>query len=167
MKFFVSLFLLLLLSLAVFSQQPAESPVFATTLDGKTIRASDLNGKVVVLNLWFINCPNCVDEINKLNAIVEEYKSNPEIVFLAPAPNTPKELNAFLKENPFKYQVIPNAAELILVKFGNKDKNGIMTTPFPMHIVFDQKGTQLMKMEGQKGVEGVRAELKKLFPAKQ
>lgn len=166
MRFFRTLFFILTVSITAFSQQAAESPVFAVTLDGKNIRAADLNGKVVVLNLWFINCPNCVDEINKLNAIVEEYKSNPDILFLAPAPNTPKELNAFLKENPFKYQVIPNAAELILVKFGNKDKNGIMTTPFPMHIVFDQKGTQLMKMEGQKGVEAVRAELKKLFPAK-
>ena len=37
------------------------APAFTgTTLDGKTIDFAELRGKVVVLNLWFINCPNCM-----------------------------------------------------------------------------------------------------------
>lgn len=168
MKYLIAFFAILILSLSVFAQNKGEPAptVFATTLDGKVINTSDLKGKVVVLNLWFINCPNCVEEIQKLNGVVDEFAGNPNIIFLAPAISSEKELVPFLKKNPFKYQVIPSAQNIILGKFGTMDKNGQMSTPFPMHYVVDGNGTITLKMQGIKGVEAVRAELRKMFPKK-
>jgi peroxiredoxin len=167
MKHALILLVVLVFAFSAFAQKPGEpatAGVFATTLDGKTITGADLNGKVVVLNLWFINCPNCVEEIKLLNALVDEYKDNKDVVFLAPATSSAKELVPFLKKNPFKYQVIPSAMNIILGKFGTVDKNGQISSPFPMHIVVDRGGTITLKMEGIKGVAAVRAELKRQFP---
>lgn len=159
---------ILVFSVSSFAQKPGDKPaaptLFATTLDGKNIDSADLKGKVVVLNLWFINCPNCVQEIKLLNALVDEYKDNKDVVFLAPAASTAKELEPFLKKYPFKYQVIPSAMNIILGKFGTVDKNGQISSPFPMHFVVDRAGTIVLKMEGIKGVAAVRAELNKQFP---
>ena len=168
MKYLIAFSAILIFSLSAFAQNKGEPAptVFATTLDGKVINTSDLKGKVVVLNLWFINCPNCVEEIQKLNGVVDEFQGNPNIIFLAPAISSEKELVPFLKKNPFKYQVIPSAQNIILGKFGTMDKNGQMSTPFPMHYVVDGNGTITLKMQGIKGVEAVRAELRKMFPKK-
>ncbi len=135
-------------------------------MDGTTVDMDKLRGKVVVLNLWFINCPNCLAEIKMLNALVDEYKSNPDVVFVAPAASTRAELEKFLKKNPFKYQIIPDAATLILLQFGTPDKNGMLTVPFPMHYVLDREGRIVAKEQGTKGVEVVRRELKRQFEAR-
>jgi peroxiredoxin len=168
MKHQIIFIAILLFAFPSFAQKPGDKPVaptlFATTIDGKNIDAADLKGKVVVLNLWFINCPNCVQEIKLLNALVDEFKDNKEVVFLAPAVSSAKELTPFLAKNPFKYQVIPSANNIILGKFGTIDKNGNISSPFPMHYVVDRTGTITLKMEGIKGVAAVRAELNRLFP---
>lgn len=169
MKYLLVFTAILVLTLSSLAQKPGDKPVtptlFATTLDGKNIDSADLKGKVVVLNLWFINCPNCVQEIKLLNELVDEYKDNKDVVFLAPAVSSAKELTPFLAKHPFKYQVIPSAMNIILGKFGTVDKNGQISSPFPMHFVVDRAGTIVLKMEGIKGVAAVRAELKKQFPA--
>ena len=56
-----------------------------------------MRGKVVVLNLWFINCPNCVDEIKLLNKVVDDYKDK-DVVFFGLATNKKPELDKFLKK---------------------------------------------------------------------
>jgi peroxiredoxin len=166
MKHALILLIVLVFAFSAHAQKPAQQVpgFFGTTLDGKTITSADLNGKVVVLNLWFINCPNCVEEIKLLNALVDEYKDNKDVVFLAPATSSAKELVPFLKKHPFKYQVIPSAMNIILGRFGTVDKKGQITSPFPMHFVVDRTGTITLRMEGIKGVAAVRAELKKQFP---
>jgi peroxiredoxin len=167
MKYLLVSIVIFLFTLPSFAQRSADKPatgVFATTLDGKTITAADLNGKVVVLNMWFINCPNCREEIKLLNDLADDYRDNKNVVFLAPTTDGPKELAPFLAKNPFKYQIVPNAMNIILGMFGTPDKNGQLSSPFPMHYVVDGTGKVLLKMEGIKGVAAVRAELKKQFP---
>ena len=56
-----------------------------------------------------------------------------------------------------------NAAGLILSRFGTPDKNGEINIAFPMHYVLDRNGKVLVKVQGIKGIEAVRAELKKQF----
>lgn len=153
-----------LLAISVSAQADPSKPTFVEhTMDGTRVDIEKLRGKVVVLNLWFINCPNCLEEIKMLNALVDEYKGNPDVVFLAPAASKKAELPKFLAKNPFKYQVLPDATITIISKFGVPDKDGNLNVPFPMHIVLDRDGRMVLKEQGIKGITKVKAELKKQF----
>ncbi|MEQ1642694.1 MAG: TlpA disulfide reductase family protein [Pyrinomonadaceae bacterium] len=146
--------------------QPAQPEFVTSSMDGSKIDSRALRGKVVVLNLWFINCPNCLAEIKMLNQLVDEYKSNPDVIFLAPAASPKNELVKFLAKNPFKYQVLPDSSVIIISQFGSPDKDGNLSVPFPMHYVLDRDGKIVAKAQGIKGIEAVKNELKKQFPSK-
>lgn len=143
------------------SAQAIQPDFTAVDINGNRVELSAFKGKVVVINLWFINCPNCLDEIKKLNDIVEDYKGRSDVVFLGLANNKKPDLVKFLAKDPFKYTIIPNAGMIILTKFGTPDKNGEIDVPFPMHYVIDRDGRVVLKEQGVKGVEAVRHELKK------
>lgn len=154
-----------LFALSINAQPP--QPEFVTSaMDGSKVDTRALRGKVVVLNLWFINCPNCLAEIKMLNQLVDEYKGNPDVVFLAPAASPKNELVKFLSKNPFKYQVLPDSSIIIVSQFGSPDKEGNLNVPFPMHYVLDREGKVVAKAQGIKGIDAVKNELKKQFPAK-
>jgi peroxiredoxin len=143
------------------AQNGSLAPDFTvTSIDGKTFDSKALRGKVIVLNLWFVNCPFCVQEIALLNPMVDQYK---DAVFIGMAVNSKPQLVSFLKANPFKYNIIPNAGQLMLFKFGESDKNGNFDLKFPLHVVIDRQGKQVLKMQGVKGVDAVRQELGNQF----
>lgn len=173
MKYLLVAFALLVLTGSVSSQTKTAMPMTsgqptfaALTMDGTQVDTAALRGKVVVLNLWFVNCPNCVEEIKILNQLVDEYRDNKDVVFLGLAASSKPELEKFLKKYPFKYQVVPNAMMIILGKFGTPDKKGDINVSFPMHYVLDREGRVAAKAQGIKGIEVVKTELKNQFPAK-
>lgn len=133
-----------------------------TTLDGKEVRTADLRGKIVVYNFWFIGCPPCMEEIPKLNEIVDEFQDK-GVVFLALATNSKADLNKFLQKKPFKYQIISDAAPLMLASYGEADKSGTLRIAFPTHVVVNRQGFVEVKATGIKGLEDVRRELRKQF----
>jgi peroxiredoxin len=71
-----------------------ESPMFShligkkipvikgVTIKGKFFNSSDFIGKPMVLNFWFINCPNCYEEIPDLNAVFNDSKKE-GIIFMS------------------------------------------------------------------------------------
>lgn len=130
-------------------------------MNGDRVELAALKGKVVVLNLWFVGCPSCMEEIKQLNQLVGEYQGKSDVVFLGLAATPKQDLQKFLVKNPFNYTIIPNAQMIILSKFGTPDKNGEINVPFPMHYVIDRDGTIALKEQGIKGVEAVRKELQK------
>lgn len=131
----------------------------ASSMDGTTVDTASLQGKVVAVNLWFINCPNCVQEIKLLNELVDEYRGNTNVVFVSLALSKKSELEKFLTKHPFKYQVIPDAGSIVMSKFAVFDKNGEMQMPFPMHYVLDRDGLVVAKAPGIKGIDVVKAEI--------
>lgn len=164
----VSLILIFCLafSLTVFGQKKTDTnpsaPAFkVTSIDNQTFNLADLKGKIVVLNLWFINCPNCLEEIGLLNKLVDEYKDK-DVVFIGLATNKKPDLEKFLKKNPFSYNIVPGARQTIL-SFGEPDKNGNIDIPFPMHVVIDREGKIVVRRSGIKGLDDVKAELKRQF----
>ena len=171
MKFLILWAVSFVLSVSVSAQtavkpaSKAQQPTFdAVDMQGKRVDTAALKGKVVVLNLWFINCPNCIQEIKMLNQLVDEYKGNKDVVFVGLAASTKSELQRFLAKNPFKYQIVPDATMIILTKFGTPDKSGEINVPFPMHYVLDRDGIVAVKAQGIKGIDFVKNELKRQFP---
>ncbi|MGI8556327.1 MAG: peroxiredoxin family protein [Pyrinomonadaceae bacterium] len=83
MRFILSFFIVLIFSFSISAQETKARPLAPTfkvaALDGKFFSSPDLKGKIIVLNLWFVNCPHCIEEIKQLNKIVDEYQNNTNI----------------------------------------------------------------------------------------
>lgn len=108
-------------------------PDFAVVdVAGNAIKKSDLIGKVVVVNFWFIGCVPCEAERPSLNELVSRYSSNPDVVFVAFARNDKEALTTYLKENPLRYQIIPTEKDYI--------KNTFESNSYPVNIIVDKNG---------------------------
>jgi thiol-disulfide isomerase/thioredoxin len=101
-----------------------------TSLSGKKSSFSQLAGKVVVLNFWFTTCGPCIKEMPLLNQVLEQYKKDDSVVFLALALDDTKAVESFLQKNQFSYDHITSVKSPLL--FG--------VTAYPTHIVIDRKG---------------------------
>jgi peroxiredoxin len=99
-------------------------------LDGEVIRLSDLKGKVVVLNFWYIGCVPCRVEMPGLNKLVDEF-SGQDVVFISFALDKPEELRNFLKEVAFKYQIVAEASAIRSL-FG--------VSVYPTHVIINKQG---------------------------
>ncbi|MEN9598948.1 MAG: hypothetical protein RL596_1259 [Bacteroidota bacterium] len=123
------------------SPRPPESSFFTTgkefgrfkTTDmyGKSWNIKELKGKIIVFNFWFINCSPCRSEIPHLNKLVDHYKEDKDVVFLAVALDEKSEIESFLKQIPFTYTIVDNGRWLA-------QNYGI--TSFPTNVVVDKEG---------------------------
>lgn len=122
------------------AMKPFESKAFETGAEfpsfkdrdiaGNKYNLKDLAGKVVVLNFWFINCAPCRAEMPELNELVNKYKDNKDVVFLAIALDQTDDIKNFLKTSPFDYNIISNG------RFYS-EKYGVNS--YPTHVVIDRK----------------------------
>ena len=102
-----------------------------TDMNGNKYSLKELAGKIVVLNFWFINCPPCRKEIPDLNEVVESFKDNKDVVFIAVALDEKRDIQDFLKANPFTYSIIDN---------GRYIAQRYNVTSYPTHVVLDRQG---------------------------
>lgn len=96
---------------------------------GNAYTLSELRGKVVVVNFWFVECKPCVMEIPELNRLADKYAGK-NVVFLGLATNDQGALEKFLKQTPFKYNLVPSSKEIV-------EQYGVAV--FPTHLVIDQR----------------------------
>lgn len=103
-----------------------------TDIEGNRYRPADLKGKIAVLNYWYVECGPCRKEMPELNALVDEYKNHEDILFLAPSLSDKTKIKKMLEERPFKYQLIPDAADLAIK---------LDVSSYPTNVVVDRSGT--------------------------
>ncbi len=108
-----------------------EAKTFETIdMEDQMVSLDQYEGKVVVLNFWFINCKPCIMEMPDLNKLVNDYKDK-DVVFLAFSPDSKVALEKFRKRKAFDYQVIASSNDVI---------NAYQIQGFPTHVVIDKKG---------------------------
>lgn len=101
------------------------------TYSGDTIRSAELEGRVIVINFWFIDCHPCIAEMPGLNKLVREFK-NKDVVFLAPTWETEQRVkNNFLDKHQLDFKIIPDARSFI-------DK--VMASGYPTTYIIDKNG---------------------------
>jgi peroxiredoxin len=101
------------------------------TLNGDTINSKQIEGKIVVLNFWFIDCHPCVAEMPGLNKLVAEYKNN-TVEFLAITWETAKRVREeFLAKYKLDFKIIPEARRYIDKAIGSG---------YPTTYILDTKG---------------------------
>ncbi|MCA1556695.1 MAG: TlpA family protein disulfide reductase [Acidobacteria bacterium] len=80
-----------------------------TTLDGKQLKLSDYEGKVVILNVWATWCGPCRKEIPDFIKIQEDYKGRGVEVLGVTSEderNTAEAVREFVKEYKINYKVV-------------------------------------------------------------
>ncbi|HTK18205.1 MAG TPA: TlpA disulfide reductase family protein [Mucilaginibacter sp.] len=127
--------------LAANAPEPDEAPFFKTgapfnffdmkDINGADIKSADLQGKIVVVNFWFIACPRCRYETPELNRLVKEYKDNKDIVFVAITFDRLPDVQKFLNISPFEYRVVSDAWPQF---------KSYKITECPVNLVVDKKG---------------------------
>ena len=98
-------------------------------LAGKNISLSELRGKPIIINLWFVECPPCIAEMPTLNLIKDRY-SNTDIQFLSMTYETKIKVQKFLKERKINFRIISDIGEYF----------NILASNFPQTIFVNRKG---------------------------
>jgi thiol-disulfide isomerase/thioredoxin len=117
-------------------------------MDGQKVSLESLKGKVVLINFWFINCPPCRMEIPDLNELKAEYAGK-NVEFLAITFDRKNQVSEFLQKNPFDFQILPNAQEVI-------ETYGVQG--FPTSVVINKEGKVVNSKMG--GSMNIKEELK-------
>ncbi|TFF40952.1 TlpA family protein disulfide reductase [Mucilaginibacter psychrotolerans] len=108
----------------------------ARDINGQKVDFKILQGKVVVLNFWFIGCAPCQQEIPELNQLVAD---NPDVVFIGFSTDLKYEVKDFLKATPFNYRQIYDARE---------DCNRYGIASYPTNVVIDKNGITRFSSSG-------------------
>lgn len=119
------------LSELFYEEEVSEAPKYdVEDVYGNRYKSEDLQGKVVVLNFWFIGCAPCIREMPDLNEMVKDYEGK-DVVFIAFANDREESLEKFLKKRDFKYNVIPSSYSVA---------QSYNVSSFPTHVIIDKKG---------------------------
>jgi cytochrome c biogenesis protein CcmG/thiol:disulfide interchange protein DsbE len=77
-----------------------------STLDGSTIKLSDLTGQVIFINFWATWCPPCEAEMPAIQALTEQH---PEVAILAVNATNQDNINLvqnFVQERGLTFQIL-------------------------------------------------------------
>lgn len=119
----------------------AMAPDFSVvTMDGRPFSTDSLKGKISILNFWMISCPPCIAEIPGLNNVVKKYGRD-EFNFIAIGMDDEKDINHFLKNNPWTFDQLASGSKLIFDVF----KIG---WGFPTTFVLDKEGVIIGAFSG-------------------
>lgn len=103
-----------------------------TTISGKVYNTTELKGKVIVVDFWYIHCAPCIAILPELLKLEQKYR-NKNVVFLSLSMDTADETQRLLDRKSISLDAIPNTQrihELFNVKVYPAmiiiDKNGIV-----------------------------------------
>ena len=106
------------------------------TIGGERISIGGKQEKPTLINLWFVNCPPCIEEMPALNRLKEKYED--KVNFIALTFEKEKVVLDFLKKKEFEFNHVANAEDFI---------NEISSYPYPENIFINKKG-EITNVEG-------------------
>ncbi len=121
-------------------------PTFSARELSGNHRNINYEGKITLLNFWFISCPPCIGEIPFLNELQNKYSDNLEVISLGR--DTKSDIIEFNKKHPMDYTVIPEATNII-------DKIFRMRWGYPKNILVGPDGKVLAMTKGFQSTEDV------------
>lgn len=117
-----------------FLKEGTDFPEFDfTDLNGNNYTSANTKAQYLVIECWFVQCTQCIQEFPKLNILYDKYESYEDILFFSLAFDKPEKIKKILAKKEFRYPVVANQKAFI------KDK--IKPTQYPVHIIVDKYGT--------------------------
>ncbi|NOU61994.1 TlpA family protein disulfide reductase [Marinifilum caeruleilacunae] len=128
-------------------------------LDGDSITLSDLKGKYVLLDFWFIGCGACIKSIPTLNEIQNSYrKHNLEVIGISTDLKNPEKIKEYCAKRGMLYRNLFN---------GNSISKKYKINAAPIFYLIDKKGTIVYTQIGhdsKKLKENIAKQLNKTAP---
>lgn len=92
-------------------QNPMEAPDFTLKdLSGNSVTLSDMQGKVVLLNLWATWCPPCKKEMPSMEELYRDLPRDEFTILAVAAPNAPREslaqIESLIENNDYTFPVL-------------------------------------------------------------
>lgn len=89
-------------------ETPKPLPPFRlATLEGDTLSAAELEGSIVVLNVWGKWCGPCVKEMPDIQKLYEKYRSSDEVRILTiNNDDNPNDVREWMRENDYTFPVL-------------------------------------------------------------
>lgn len=144
-KFLIPLIVLaLLVFLGLSLQQKNQAPdVTFTTLQGKQIKMSDLQGKMVLVNFWATDCPGCIAEMPELIETYKQYRDRGfEVMAVAMSYDPPSHVLNYTTQNKLPFPVMHDGYGEVAAHF---DDVSLTPTAF----VIDQQGRIVSHVVGE------------------
>ncbi|MBC8004648.1 MAG: TlpA family protein disulfide reductase, partial [Verrucomicrobia bacterium] len=113
-------------------------PMKVLSLSGDSISIKSFANKYVVINWWATTCGPCRQEIPGLNTLVEKYKANPEVVFLAIAFDKKQALEYYLNLQNYSY----------IQTMGDGNVARLFGKAFPRNVIINPQGMIAYYSEG-------------------
>ncbi len=98
-------------------------------INGNPFNMESLNGKPTLVNLWFVNCPPCIEEMPYLNELKAHYGDR--VNFVAVTFDKKKKVDDFLSNRTFDFTHIIDA-QVAMDNLKNKS--------YPLNIYLDKNG---------------------------
>ncbi len=98
---------------------------------GNSYSSASLAGKVIVIKFWFLKCGPCLEEIPQLNTLVDKYKKNKDVTFLAAATDESQDIIKFLQKKSFKYTILANSYNI---------HGDFKVAGYPTHLIIYKSG---------------------------
>src|SRR5271168_739364 len=125
----------------LFVHNPEAAPDFQLqTLDGKSLKLADANGKVVLLNFWATWCGPCRMEIPELIALQKQYKNSLQIISLLVDVDDVQDAKKFVHDAGINYPVAV-ATDEVRIRYGG-------VSALPTLFVLDTQGRIVQKHVG-------------------
>ncbi len=140
----------------------ASAPDFSSiSLNGSQYELAKLRGTVVVLSFWSTKCEICRAELPKLNKLAGQFDGTGKVVFLAPTMENDDIVNAFVRRNPVRFEILADNFGLLL-QYADRTKDGSLDMGFPSFFVIDQNGIIQYRGSGYGRVEPLAKAIDKL-----
>ncbi len=133
----------------LFKDPVAAADFSITTIDGRSIRLSELRGKVVLMNYWATWCPPCRAEIPDLIKLQAKYKDRLVIIGVSEDEGGLAQVKRFVTEHHVNYPIVMSTPALAKVFPG--------VTSLPTTFVLDREGRVVQRHIGM--LDAKRTEL--------
>ena len=104
-----------------------------TNLEGKSVRLSDLRGRIVFLNFWATWCPPCKEEMPSIESLkVKMSGEDFSIVAVSVDGVSSGEVRAYMNNNGYTFEVLHDQAQKIAETY--------LVTGIPTTFIIDKDG---------------------------
>ena len=119
--------------LAVEERKPIDLSGTFKTLDGEDVPLidSDLESKVLFLNLWATWCLPCLEEMPAMASLYQEY-SDQGLAMVAVSNEDPEVVRGFLEEHPYPFKILLDPGDTLALR--------LKVTALPTTFIVDRQG---------------------------